>query len=402
MDNKFSDYAVLIVAGGHGLRMGANLPKQYLPLLGQSVLGHALRAFAGFADVYVAHHPDHAALCQTAAGDRARLLPVAGATRQETVRRALHDIAAKKAPRFILVHDAARPCVDGDTIAGVMAALQNGTRAATPAVALPDTLRRLHSDGRGAETIDRTGMHAVQTPQGFVFADLLQLHGKYAETTVADDAGLFETAGIAVAYTPGSRANIKITHAQDLADAAAALSAARGDVRSASGYDVHVFTDATPDRPLRLGGISIAHDKTLLGHSDADALLHAITDALLGCIAAEDIGFHFKPSDARWKDADSTKFLAHARDLVAQAGGIISHIDATVVCEAPRIGPHRAAMQQKIAETLQIDQGRVSIKATTSEGLGFTGRREGLAAYATATVRLPFSFSVKDNSHAAA
>lgn len=367
------------------------LPKQFLPLLGQSVLGHSIAAFRRHPlqpRIYIAIDPSYR---DSAADGDAVVLETVGDSRQHSVHRSLEAIAATgTAPDIILIHDGARPCIDGDLIFRVAAPLLTGaTAAVSPALPLAETLRRLQEDG-SAETVDRAGMQAVQTPQGFRFDRLLALHRAYAGTPVTDDAGLFEQAAEPVTYVAGSRMNIKITHPRDMADAAAILSMTCGDVRSAGGYDVHVFTDATPERPMRLGGITIDHDKALAGHSDADALLHAITDALLGCIAAEDIGHHFKPSDMRWKDADSTMFLAHARDMVAARGGLISHIDATVVCEEPKIGPHRSAMQSAIAGILRITPDRVSIKATTSEGMGFTGRREGLAAYATATIRLPF------------
>lgn len=410
MDNK-PDYIALIVAGGTGSRSGFDRPKQYLPLLGNSVIGHSVALFARdpqCSAVYIAINSVHKKQCQAAIDGIAgniTLLETASDTRQATVRASLAELSTRKligANTTILVHDAARPCVNADLLARLLDARQQGHEAVVPAVAITDTLRRIDRSTGAATDVDRTGIHAIQTPQAFDAVLLNDLHQRYASETFTDDAALFARAGLDPVYISGSRDNIKITYADDMAVAQAALTSARGDVRSASGYDVHEFTAATPEHPLRLGGITIAHDKALAGHSDADAVLHAITDALLGCIAAQDIGYHFSPKDMRWKDADSTQFLAHARDMITARGGIITHIDTTVICEEPKIGPHRAAMQAAIAHILHLDTDRVSIKATTSEGLGFTGRREGLAAQATATVRLPFTFSfMKDHAHAA-
>lgn len=393
MNNKSGGDAVLIVAGGNSTRMQSGPqqpPKQFLPLLGQSVLCHSVSRFLKhpqITDVFIAVDPTHLPHCEEfVQKPGVTVLTCAGTTRQETVRRALEEIDAKgEAPARILVHDGARPCWSDELLIRVLNAPTD--QAVAPAIAVPDTLRRLP----GGETLDRSGVHQVQTPQGFPFKRLLELHTLYADQTVTDDAALFEKAGDKVTYVEGDRDNLKITMPADMATAARIIASICSDIRTASGYDVHVFIPATPDRPLRLGGITIPHDMTLQGHSDADVVLHALTDALLGCIGAEDIGFHFKPSDARWKNADSVQFLAHARDMIMAKGGSIMHVDTTIICEAPKIGSHRTAMQARIADILRIDLGRVSIKATTSEGLGFTGRREGMAAQATATIRLPFT-----------
>lgn len=409
--NNNSTYIALIVAGGNGSRSGFDRPKQYLPLLGNSVIGHSVALFAQdphCSAIYIAISAAYSKDCSDAiSGINANitLLETAGDSRQATVRASLAEIAKRNAlhaDTTILVHDAARPCVTAPLINRLLQERAQGSEAVVPAVAIADTLRRIDAQSGAAVDVDRSGMHAIQTPQAFDATLLHELHQRYQSESFTDDAALFARAGINPLYVAGSRDNIKITYADDIATAEAVLSMARGDIRSATGYDVHEFTPATPERPLRLGGITIEHEKALKGHSDADAVLHAITDALLGCIAAQDIGYHFSPKDMRWKDADSTQFLAHARDMITARGGIITHIDTTVICEEPKIAPHRVAMQQAIANILHLDTSRVSVKATTSEGLGFTGRREGLAAQASATIRLPFQLpSMKDTSHAA-
>ncbi len=410
MDNKAA-YIALIVAGGIGSRSGFDHPKQYLPLLGNTVIGHSVALFARDTRcraIYIAINAQHRALCEAAiAGIDANIviLECAGDNRQATVRASIEQLAKDKIfadDTTILVHDAARPCLTREVIDRLLLTREE-SEAVVPAIAVTDTLRRIDQHSGIAVDVDRSGIHAIQTPQAFDAALLHDLHQRYKDESFTDDAALFARASLNPAYITGDRNNIKITYADDLDHAGAILASARGDIRSASGYDVHEFTPATAQRPLRLGGITIDHDKALKGHSDADAVLHAITDALLGCIAAQDIGYHFSPKDMRWKDADSTQFLAHARDMITARGGIICHIDVTVICEEPKIGPHREAMQAAIADILHLARERVSIKATTSEGLGFTGRREGLAAQSTATIRLPFtSFAMKGTiSHAA-
>lgn len=388
-------FGVLIVAAGVGTRMGEQAeqtPKQFQPLLGMTVIEHTLRRLAQVPfidDVYIAVQPDQVIRCQNlhAILPSLHILETGGATRQATVRQSLQAISQyADRPSRIAIHDAARPCW---TMGLLNRLYETPSTAVVPALPVPDSMRRLNSDS--ATNVERTNIFMLQTPQVFAFDRLLALHQQYEDTPVTDDSALFEITGENVTYIPGERHNLKITTAADMADAAAILTMQCGDIRTATGYDVHQFITATPERPLKLGGISIQHDKTLKGHSDADVVLHAITDALLGCIAAQDIGHHFSPKDPRWKDADSDQFLAHARGLITARGGLITHIDTTIICEEPKIGPHRAAMQQAIADILKIDIGRVSVKATTSEGLGFTGRREGIAAQAAATVRLPFT-----------
>lgn len=412
MDNN-KKYIALIVAGGNGSRSGYDRPKQYLPLLGSSVVAHSINVFARdprCLSVYVAinsaHREDYNRAVASIALSPSRITPLETAqdTRQATVRAsliAINTLMPVSKGETILVHDAARPCLTSNMIDTLLDARRQGHDAVAPAIAVSDTLRRLDRPTGNTDDVDRTGIHAIQTPQAFDAALLLELHQRYHNEAFTDDAALFIRAGVNPWHVCGDRNNIKITHAADFAEAEAILSSRCGDIRSASGYDVHAFTPATAERPMRLGGITLDHDKALAGHSDADAVLHAITDALLGCIAAQDIGYHFSPKDMRWKDADSTQFLAHARDMITARGGLISHIDVTVICEEPKIGPHRAAMQSAIAAILHIDTSRVSIKATTSESMGFTGRREGLAAQATATIRLPFTPYMKDTPHVA-
>jgi 2-C-methyl-D-erythritol 4-phosphate cytidylyltransferase/2-C-methyl-D-erythritol 2,4-cyclodiphosphate synthase len=304
-----------------------------------------------------------------------------GATRQESVRRGLEALS-EEAPDFVLIHDAARPLVSPQVIGDVVKALEAGADGALPMVAASDTLRRKGPDGRWT-LVSREGLYRAQTPQGFVYAAIAQAHRDHAAQEVTDDVALAELAGLKVEMVDGEEKNIKVTRKEDFALAEKLIGS--GDVRTATGYDVHKFT--TGDH-IMLCGIRIAHDHGLEGHSDADVGLHAITDAILGCIGEGDIGQHFPPTDERWRGAASWKFLDHAAALVTAKGGAISHVDVTLICERPKVGPHRAAMREKIAEILKIELSRVSVKATTTEGLGFTGRREGIAAQAIATVRL--------------
>jgi 2-C-methyl-D-erythritol 4-phosphate cytidylyltransferase/2-C-methyl-D-erythritol 2,4-cyclodiphosphate synthase len=286
----------------------------------------------------------------------------------------------------VLIHDAARPLVSTKVIEAVVTALENGAEAVLPMVAAADTLRRREADGRWT-LVSRDGLYRAQTPQGFVYAKIAAAHRTYAEAQVTDDVMLAELAGMTVAMVEGEEKNIKVTRSDDfaLAQSLLGLNDSGGDVRTAMGYDVHKFIDGDH---IWLCGLKIPHTHGLEGHSDADVGLHAITDALLGCVGEGDIGQHFPPTDARWRGAASWKFLDHAASLVAARGGAVRHVDVTLICERPKIGPHREAMRAKIAEILKLDLARVSVKATTTEGLGFTGRREGIAAQAVATVRL--------------
>jgi 2-C-methyl-D-erythritol 4-phosphate cytidylyltransferase/2-C-methyl-D-erythritol 2,4-cyclodiphosphate synthase len=372
--------AVLIVAAGKGERAGTSLPKQYESLGGKAMLRRTAEAFAGY-PVQVVIGPGQDNLAANALTGLSLPAPVTGgATRQDSVRRGLEALAAD-APQFVLIHDAARPLVSRKVIADVIAALENGADGALPMVAASDTLRR--KGDAGWTLVPRDGLYRAQTPQGFGFAAILKAHQEHAANQVTDDVALAELAGMKVEMVEGEERNIKVTRKEDFALAESLLGA--GDVRTASGYDVHKFTDGDH---IMLCGLKVPHDHGLEGHSDADVGLHAITDALLGCIGEGDIGQHFPPTDERWRGAASWKFLDHAAALVRGKGGVIAHVDVTIICERPKVGPYRDAMKAKIAEILAIDPSRVSVKATTTEGLGFTGRREGIAAQAIATVKL--------------
>jgi len=373
--------AVLIVAAGKGERAGTELPKQYEKLAGKPMLRRTAEAFAGYS-VQVVIGAGQEDLAARALDGLALAAPViGGATRQQSVRLGLEALA-KDAPDFVLIHDAARPLISRKVIDAVIAALQAGADGALPMVAASDTLRRRDADKRWI-LVDRQNLYRAQTPQGFVYAKILQAHRDHATEEVTDDVALGELAGLKVEMVEGEEKNLKVTRKEDFALAEQMMSS--GDVRSASGYDVHKFTDGDH---IWLCGLKVPHTHALEGHSDADVGLHAITDALLGCIGEGDIGQHFPPTDDRWKGAASWKFLDHAASLVRAKGGVINHVDVTIICERPKVGPHREAMKAKIAEILQIEPSRVSVKATTTEGLGFTGRREGIAAQAVATVRL--------------
>lgn len=372
------------------MRAGAPLPKQYAPLGAGTVLGRTLQAFVGHASVdtvQVVIAPADAQLYNSAAAAFAgRLLPAVagGATRQASVRAGLLALV-RQAPDRVLIHDAVRPFVSAETIGAVLAALQQAP-AAVAAVPLADTLKRADEQGRVAATLDRTGLWRAQTPQGFRFAGILAAHEAAASAGVdlTDDAAVAEWAGLAVALVPDSAANIKLTTPEDLAMADSRASSVP-DVRTGSGFDVHRLV---PGDHVWLCGVRIPHTHALQGHSDADVGLHALTDALLGAIGDGDIGQHFSDKDARWKGAASHIFLADAARRVRKRGGLISNADVTLLCEAPKVAPYRDAMRARIAEILEIDVGRVGVKATTTEGLGFTGRREGIAALAAATVIL--------------
>jgi 2-C-methyl-D-erythritol 4-phosphate cytidylyltransferase/2-C-methyl-D-erythritol 2,4-cyclodiphosphate synthase len=379
--------AVLVVAAGRGERAGGTLPKQYAPLLGKPILRWALEAFL---------HDRKVALVQVVIGSEDQehyaratqglnLLPplAGGPTRQHSVMHGLEALAHRR-PDYVLIHDAARPLVSRQVIDRVITALEGGADGAVPLLAVADTLRRL--DGGHWVTVPRDGLLRAQTPQGFRFTKILEAHRRFAKEDVTDDMALAEMAGLHVQAVAGEDANMKVTNPDDFALAEAQLRARLGESRTGMGYDVHRFTAGDH---VWLCGVKVPHDHALEGHSDADAGLHALTDAILGALGAGDIGQHFPPSDERWRGAPSWKFLNHAASLVRDRGGVIVHCDVTIICERPKVGPHREAMRARIAEILQLDSTRISVKATTTEGLGFEGRREGLAAQAVATVRLP-------------
>ncbi|CAK0777861.1 2-C-methyl-D-erythritol 4-phosphate cytidylyltransferase / 2-C-methyl-D-erythritol 2,4-cyclodiphosphate synthase [uncultured Gammaproteobacteria bacterium] len=381
----------LIVAAGSGERFGSEKPKQYLELVGKPVLRRTVEAFLGHPEVegvLVVINPAHRDLYEAAVVGLGLPEPVAGgATRQDSGRNGLERLAESWSggpPDLVLIHDAARPLVDPGTISRVIASLAT-VSAAIAAVPVNDTLKR-GVDGVCADTVDRTGLWRAQTPQGFRFDPILAAHRQLAGAGLTDDAAVAEQAGHAVALVPGSPDNFKVTMPADLERASRLLAATAFEFRTGQGFDVHRFTAGDQ---VRLCGVSVPHDQGLEGHSDADVALHALTDALLGAISAGDIGQHFPPSDPKWRGADSVRFLQHAAGLVGERGGVITHIDITIICERPKVGPHRPAMVARLAEALGLVPDRVSVKATTTEGLGFTGRREGIAAQAVATVRLP-------------
>jgi 2-C-methyl-D-erythritol 4-phosphate cytidylyltransferase / 2-C-methyl-D-erythritol 2,4-cyclodiphosphate synthase len=382
-----ADCIALVVAAGRGTRLNGARPKQYLPLGGKPLLRHALETLgrhAGIAAVRVVYQPADEALYRAAVAGLDLMAPVAGGERrQDSVRVGLESLA-DAAPACVLIHDAARPFVDAATIDRVLAALADAP-GAIPAVALADTVKRA-ADGRIAATLERQSLWRAQTPQGFRYDAIRAAHLACAGADLPDDAAVAERAGLAVALVAGSEDNVKITTADDLARAERFLAARQGDVRIGQGFDVHGFG---PGDHVDLCGVRIPHERALVGHSDADVGLHALADAILGALGAGDIGLHFPSGDPRWRAAPSHLFVSHAAALAAAAGGVITHVDVTIVCERPRVAPHRDAMVRRIAAILAIDPGRVSVKATTTDGLGFTGRGEGIAASAVATLRLP-------------
>lgn len=391
--------AAIIVAAGRGTRAGGPLPKQYQTIGGVSVLRRTLEAFASHPaveHVVAVIHPDDLGRFEEAAAGlpkmlATKMLPPAfgGATRQASVLAGLEALA-DSGPDTVLVHDAARPFTSPALIArAVEAGATHG--AAVPAVAVTDTVKVVDGAGIVAQTLDRASLRAVQTPQAFRYPAFAAVHRKAAEAgvdTLTDDAAVMEWAGLPVATFEGETGNVKLTSADDILKADSAAFARLLDVRTGSGFDVHAFG---PGDHVMLGGVAIPHPFGLAGHSDADVGLHALTDALLGALCDGDIGAHFPPSDPQWKGATSDRFLAFAAQRVRERGGLIAHLDLTLICEAPKVGPHRDAVRAEVARIAGVPQSRVSVKATTTEKLGFTGRREGIAALASATIRLPFS-----------
>ena len=376
--------AALIVGAGTGSRLGAARPKQYLALAGIPAIRRAIEAFEGQAHFLQAViGAGQEAEYQAAVSGLYLLPPVTGgATRAESVRAGLEALIPHE-PDYVLIHDAARPLVSHGLIARVIAALESGARAAVPMIAMADTLRR--QDAEGWEAIPREHLFRAQTPQGFSFDAILKAHREYANQSATDDMALAELAGIEVVVVAGEESNIKITTEEDMAYAARLLGGA-SETRTGFGFDAHRFTSGDH---VWLCGVKIPHDHGLEGHSDADAGLHALTDALLGAISAGDIGQHFPPSDEKWRGAPSSLFLEHAASLVREEGGVILNCDVTIICESPKLSPHREEMRARIAEILKLDISRISVKATTTEGMGFTGRREGIAAQAIAAIERP-------------
>ena len=388
----------LVVAAGRGTRVGGDIPKQYQKIGGESVLRRTLRRLTAHPAVdgvlAVIHPDDSGQFADAARGLPKMLAPVAGgATRQASVKAGL-DTLRSDPPRAVLVHDAARPFASDALIARAAAAAVAEV-AAVPALPVTDTVKQVDAAGRVGATLDRSSLRAIQTPQAFCYNSLSAAHAAAAAAgidTLTDDAAVMEWAGHPVTTFAGEADNVKITTADDLQKADSALRAdafaSRPDVRTGTGFDVHAF--GAGDHVM-LGGVAIPHGFGLAGHSDAEVGLHALTDALLGALCDGDIGAHFPPSDPQWKGAASHLFLAYAADKVRARDGLIAHLDLTLICEAPKVGPHRDAIRARVAEIAGVPLGRVSVKATTTESLGFTGRREGIAALASATIRLPLA-----------
>ncbi len=372
--------AAIIVAAGRGTRAGGDLPKQWQMLAGRPVLAHTLAAFAHLPRVLVIH-PEDADRGAAIAGDA--MVVHGGASRAQSVQNALLALQGRGVTH-VLIHDGARPLVSSALISRITTALTHA-KAAAPALAVTDALWT-GVGGRVTGTKDRSGLYRAQTPQGFDYAAILAAHLSYASHSIegaADDVEVARAAGIDVAIVDGCDDNIKLTFPGDFARAEALLKGRNMDIRLGNGYDVHAFC---PGDQVWLCGVSVPHDKGLLGHSDADVGMHALTDAIYGALAMGDIGRHFPPSDPQWKGAASHIFLRHAVGLARDMGFAIGNCDVTLVCERPKIGPYADAMRAALAGIMGLDIARVSVKATTSERLGFTGREEGIAAIATATL----------------
>ncbi len=376
----------LLVAAGRGTRLPGDVPKQYRAVAGEPILRRAAKAFLrhpAITGVCVVIHPDDRALYDRAAQGLELLPPVpGGATRQESVRNGLESLAAM-APDFVMIHDAARPFVSAESIAAARDALD---RVAGAIVAIPvvDSLKR--AGGGHLAAVERKDLWRAQTPQAFRYADIVRAHRAAAGLDLSDDAAVAEQAGLGLAIATGSEDNFKITTEDDIARAERLVAARPALPRTGMGFDVHPFG---PGDHVWLCGVKVPFARGLAGHSDADVGLHALTDAVLGALADGDIGAHFSDRDPRWKGARSELFLKHAVELVRARSGRILHLDLTLVCEQPKIRPHHAAMVARVAEIAGLDAKRVSVKATTTEKLGFTGREEGIAGQAIATVLLP-------------
>ena len=371
-------YAAIITAAGRGTRAGGDLPKQWRKLGRDSALARSIRAFAGFSRIIVTVAPQDMdrALAEIAGPV---VLVAGGETRSASIRAALETLEGSDITH-VLIHDGARPLVSDAVIRGVVDALRAGAQAAAPALPVSDALWRAEG-GQVTATASREGLFRAQTPQGFALAPILAAHRAFREGA-ADDVELALRAGLAVSVTPGDEDNLKLTWPGDFARAERILGNAM-DIRLGNGFDVHAFTAGDH---VWLCGVRVPHDRALLGHSDADVGMHALTDAIYGALAQGDIGRHFPPSDPQWKGAASEIFLRHAAELARSMGYRLGNADVTLVCERPKIGPHAGAMQARLAEIMGVEPDRVSVKATTSERLGFTGREEGIASIATATL----------------
>ncbi|MET4328415.1 2-C-methyl-D-erythritol 4-phosphate cytidylyltransferase/2-C-methyl-D-erythritol 2,4-cyclodiphosphate synthase [Bradyrhizobium sp. i1.15.2] len=385
--------AVVLVAAGRGLRAGAGGPKQYREIGGVPVIYRAMEAFSRHADVFAVQpvvNPDDSAMFTAAVAGLSHEAPVnGGATRQASVLAGLEALARHK-PDIVLIHDAARPFVSEGVITRAIDAASR-TGAAIPVVPVTDTIKVTGENGNVEDTPDRARLRIAQTPQSFRFDVILEAHRRAAKdgrSDFTDDAAIAEWAGLTVATFEGDVANMKLTTPEDFVREEARLASLLGDIRTGTGYDVHAFGEGDH---LMICGVRVPHTRGFLAHSDGDVGLHALVDAILGALADGDIGSHFPPSDAKWKGASSDQFLQYAIERVTQRGGRIANLEVTMICERPKIGPLRDTMRARIAEISGVDISRVAVKATTSERLGFTGREEGIAATASATIRLPWS-----------
>jgi 2-C-methyl-D-erythritol 4-phosphate cytidylyltransferase / 2-C-methyl-D-erythritol 2,4-cyclodiphosphate synthase len=385
--------AAILVAAGRGLRAGAGGPKQYREIGGQTVIFRAMEALSRHPDVFavqpVVNPDDIAVFNEAVAGLRHQPPTNGGATRQASVHAGLEALAAEK-PDIVLIHDAARPFVTPAVISRAIDAVGR-TGAAVPAIPVTDTIKQVSDAGDVEATPVRARLRIAQTPQAFRFDVILDAHRRAARegrSDFTDDAALAEWAGLTVATFEGDPANMKLTTPEDFIREEARLAAQLGDIRTGTGYDVHAFGEGDH---LMLCGVRVPHTSGFLAHSDGDVGLHALVDAILGALADGDIGSHFPPSDPQWQGAASDKFLKYAVDRVTARGGRIANLEVTMICERPKIGPLRDTMRARIAEITGLNISRVAVKATTSERLGFTGREEGIAATASATIRLPWS-----------
>jgi len=385
MSIPYSDIAILIVAGGSGTRMGGDIPKQYIPIHGKAIIRHTIEKMMPFGHVFCVigegqedeyHHA-------TQGLDDLPAPIIGGDTRQSSVFKGLHHIKNNTDKSYVLIHDAARPCFYPQDIHNIINTLKDNNNL-TLAQPLNESIQR------NGDTINRDNLWIIQTPQAFLLDDIVMAHDNAIkdQLTATDDTALMTHYGTPVHYTPSGRHNLKITTQDDLHMASQLLSPTY-ETRVGMGFDVHAFDDEKQTDYIRLCGIDIPHHKGLKGHSDADVGLHTITDAILGAIAQGDIGTHFPPSNNDYKDMDSHVFLDKSIEILKSHGGKIVHIDLTLICEAPKLGPHRQSIQNHLSNHMQLPTDRISIKATTTEQLGFTGRKEGIAAQAVVTVKVP-------------
>lgn len=386
--------ALIIVAAGSGMRVGRDIPKQYRHIAGKSLLQRTIERFTNhdrIQDIYCVVNPDHESFYRPILNniDPPVHIIYGAETRQMSVFNALEHLSNMATPPDnVLIHDASRPFIERNIIDHSITALHHHD-AITCATAVSDTLRYCNDDGIYKDNVDRTSLHAIQTPQCFNFEKILSAHklAQNSKETFTDDASLMTLVMTDVHYIEGTRSNIKITTKDDFSMAEKLLAPTLPDIRTGAGYDVHSFVDGiNGDDTIRIGGIDIPHTHKLNGHSDSDVVLHALTDALLGIIGAGDIGQHFPPTDPKWKGCDSRVFVDHALNLIHKSGGTINHVDITIICEVPKIGRHKDEIQHIIGDILSLPTTKVGLKATTTEKLGFTGRKEGIAANVIVTV----------------